>query len=349
MIIPLRIHCVALIGAALAAVAMGQPASAPARSAADVCADFTAHLDALASPAAAAAREAWGWLAEQDPRVGVNSLPDALSALSPEFAAAMQALDAAQFGEAASAFAGLRAAPDPFVAASGEYFELRALAAAGRAEEIRLRLAADAELLKRIDRFTGRGADAALIAAHAELRALESDAALSALGAVTDEQTLPYRLRVAARQIRLEAERRERGTLGEVADLMGYLSDRFAATDVGERVAERGEQVVSLLDQLISEAEQNESSSSSSSSGGQGGQQAQRPERGPPRGESSAPEGSGQIGELGAAQPVNPGEMWGKLPPAERERVLQSLRARFPSRYRDLVEQYYRALAEEQP
>lgn len=332
-----------------AAMALAQPASVPARSAADVCADFAGHLDSLAPPAATAAREAWGWTAGQDPRVGVNGLPDALSALSPEFAAALQTLDAAQFSEAANAFAALRAAPDPFVAASAEYFELRAFSAAGRAEEIRLRLAADAELLTRIDRFTGRGVDAAVIAAHAELRALESDAALSALNAVTDDPALPPPLRVAVRQVRLEAQRRERGTLGEVADLMGYLSDRFAATDVGERVAARGEQVVSLLDQLISEAEQNESSSSSSSSGGQGGQQAQRPERGPPRGESTAPEGSGQIGELGAAQPVNPGEMWGKLPPAERERVLQSLRARFPSRYRDLVEQYYRALAEEQP
>ena len=39
--------------------------------------------------------------------------------------------------------------------------------------------------------------------------------------------------------------------------------------------------------------------------------------------------------------------MWGQLPPAQRERILDSLRDRFPSRYRQLVEQYYRSLAEE--
>ena len=39
--------------------------------------------------------------------------------------------------------------------------------------------------------------------------------------------------------------------------------------------------------------------------------------------------------------------MWGKLPDAERDKILQSLRDRFPSRYRELVEQYYRALAED--
>jgi hypothetical protein len=33
--------------------------------------------------------------------------------------------------------------------------------------------------------------------------------------------------------------------------------------------------------------------------------------------------------------------------PEERERVLQSLRRAFPSRYRQLVEQYYKQLAKE--
>ena len=31
----------------------------------------------------------------------------------------------------------------------------------------------------------------------------------------------------------------------------------------------------------------------------------------------------------------------------ERERILQSIKERFPSRYRQLVEQYYRSLAEQ--
>ncbi len=33
------------------------------------------------------------------------------------------------------------------------------------------------------------------------------------------------------------------------------------------------------------------------------------------------------------------------MPPAERERILQALRDNFPSRYRQLVEQYYEQLA----
>ena len=50
-------------------------------------------------------------------------------------------------------------------------------------------------------------------------------------------------------------------------------------------------------------------------------------------------------GSMRAARRANPGEMWGSMPPAERERILQALRESFPSRYRQLVEQYYEELA----
>jgi hypothetical protein len=44
---------------------------------------------------------------------------------------------------------------------------------------------------------------------------------------------------------------------------------------------------------------------------------------------------------------VTPGEAWGSMPDAEREKILQVLRDSFPGRYRALVEQYYKTLAEQ--
>ncbi len=38
---------------------------------------------------------------------------------------------------------------------------------------------------------------------------------------------------------------------------------------------------------------------------------------------------------------------WGNLPPREREEAEQYLREKFPTRYRELIEKYYRAIAEE--
>lgn len=40
-------------------------------------------------------------------------------------------------------------------------------------------------------------------------------------------------------------------------------------------------------------------------------------------------------------------DKWGELPEREREEALQFLRERFPARYKELIERYYRALAEE--
>jgi hypothetical protein len=36
------------------------------------------------------------------------------------------------------------------------------------------------------------------------------------------------------------------------------------------------------------------------------------------------------------------------MPQADRDRILQSVTKNFPTRYRDLVEQYYKQLAKEQ-
>ena len=44
---------------------------------------------------------------------------------------------------------------------------------------------------------------------------------------------------------------------------------------------------------------------------------------------------------------ANPGDAWGAMPDAERAEILQVIQDSFPGRYRTLVEQYYRALAEE--
>jgi hypothetical protein len=38
---------------------------------------------------------------------------------------------------------------------------------------------------------------------------------------------------------------------------------------------------------------------------------------------------------------------WGDLPPKERERALQQVGRDFPAHYRDLIEQYFRELANE--
>lgn len=58
------------------------------------------------------------------------------------------------------------------------------------------------------------------------------------------------------------------------------------------------------------------------------------------------PGGEGRIGDLEQAR--RGAEIWGDPKDRERtEKVLQVLKEKFPERYRDLVEQYYKSLANE--
>jgi hypothetical protein len=68
---------------------------------------------------------------------------------------------------------------------------------------------------------------------------------------------------------------------------------------------------------------------------GSGAKQSQLPQGG------SAPEG-----ELRKTR-ARPGDAWGKMPPREREQIIQTLQKHFPSQYRDLLEQYYKQLAKD--
>ena len=60
--------------------------------------------------------------------------------------------------------------------------------------------------------------------------------------------------------------------------------------------------------------------------------------------ESILPQGNAQQGPMQQPRQANPGDAWGAMPPAQREKILQALRDSFPRRYRQLVEQYYEQL-----
>ena len=184
------------------------------------------------------------------------------------------------------------------------------------------------------------------IRALCQARNLRFDAASQTLKTLQARfSDAPEPVQVGAHQLRLEIERREQGTLGEIATVMQFVADRLRAADDSEPVRDRQREIVAMLDKLIAEHEQQENQ-------GRGGGQpksGQRPQSTPraAKNQSDASAGAGSIGDLHGVPDAEPGEMWGKLPPAERARVLQSIREKYPSRYRQLVEQYYRSLAEE--
>jgi len=310
---------------------------------------FLGHLEGLGSAHAIAATTiAEGWKSAYRGELEESFVPDALAVLYPTYRDALQAFDDERPAEVVRLLETLRDDADPFLAANADYFYVRSLVALGRYEEAEVALSSIEQRKDHYAAHTPYAPHLWFIKGFCEARNLRFEQATRSLAALrTQFADSPEAVRVGTTQLLLEIERRERGTLGEVATVMDYVADRLKAADRTQRVRERQRQIIALLDKLIDEQEQQEKQSGGGSPSGGRSQGSPRHVQGEGKRESDAPAGAGEVGDLHAAPKADPAEVWGKLPPAERERILQAIRERFPSRYRQLVEQYYRALAEE--
>ena len=145
--------------------------------------------------------------------------------------------------------------------------------------------------------------------------------------------------------------------LVEVADLMAQAGRDLDTGQTGAQTRRRQHRAVDMLDALIRAAEEQQGGRPQPGACQQcqgrgcpacsaGRVQASGRPQGPAQ-SSGVVRGSAQAGPLRQAAEARPGEMWGRMRPEERDRILQSLNQAFPGRYRTLVEQYYRRLATE--
>lgn len=277
-------------------------------------------------------------------------LTQGLTLLSQPFREGLDAYHADQYEQCAAVMEHLRADPNPFIAVHAAVYEIKALVARDDMLGAGRRLAA---LLGETDEGIDRVATYSYFAP--EMRFLQGFCLLADLQYAEAERALQdflqaypdasQRLVIPARQMLAELQSRQPGRIGEVVDLMNYAGRRLALGDAGETVRSRQDRVIELLDNLIDEAQQQEqNSSSSASSGAQGSGSSGGATPSSPMQDSILPQGGPGDGSLREARRVNPGEVWGAMPPAERERILQALRESFPARYRQLVEQYYEQL-----
>ncbi len=308
---------------------------------------FLTHLDTekdLPTEAVQLIRQTWSECHDCDAE---EFLTQGLALLSPRFRSGLDAYDAQRYTECAGIMAELRADANPFVAANAAAYEIKALVAdeqlleAGRRLETLL-----AEHADRVTDYTYFAPELAFLRGYCLLADLQYSKATEVLRRFL--QAYPDaspRLTLAAKQMFAELEHRQSGQIGEVVDLMGFAGRRLTHRDTSETVQVRQARVIEILDQLIEDAEERESSSNSSSSSGSQDRQS-RSQQTPsnPMQESILPEGEAQGGPLQDPRRADPGEVWGSMPAAQRERILQALRDSFPRRYRQLVEQYYEQL-----
>lgn len=279
-------------------------------------------------------------------------LLEALIRLSPAFAAALDAYDEEEYAASSAGFDALADADDPFVKYNARAFAAKARVHAGRLVEAEERITALLGDVQTLAMFSLDEAELVYMLGYCQVQNLEHAAAQATLrDFLRDYPDASPRFVVTARQMLAELDRRIPESIGEVADLMSFSELRLAARDAGERTRAAQDRAVELLDKLIEDVENQEQQAQSSSNPAQRNRQQNRPDQpqppNTPMDQSQAAPGSPASGPKRDGRVVNPGDAWGAMPPAERERILQVLRDRFPGRYRALVEQYYESLAEQ--
>jgi len=320
---------------------------------------FVGHLiasPAFDGPAKKAVADAWKeHRKDQEPQ---EFLTAGVAIVCEPFKIGLQALDNEDYARAELALTPLVDARDRYVSLHATALLARSLVEQDKLEKAEAVLATLAGKEKELRDKTFLEVEIDFMLGYCQLANLRYDQARATLEQFEWEHPdAPDRFRLAARQMLQELRVRRPESLGEVSDLMVYAGRRLAGGSSGKRVQDSQKHAVELLTKLIQQAQEQEKQARKCKHCGGKGCRRCRGGGGWPGSDgvptsgakiSALPTGPGRIGELHRSPRARPGEQWGKMRPEQRERILQSLDRNLPSRYRQLIEQYYKQLAKEQ-
>jgi hypothetical protein len=176
-----------------------------------------------------------------------------------------------------------------------------------------------------------------MVAYHQLVQPEESRVALARL--LEQEDTLPSRYLQLARLIQRDLASLEDESLDHIARRMNDVRRRLGLGYAGDQVQMVEQRVLQSLDKLIKKIESQQQAAAAAASSG-GSAQSARPM------EDSRPAG---LKAPGRVDPRDIGHQtgWGDLPPKQRQQALQQIGREFPAYYREMIEQYFRELADE--
>jgi len=151
------------------------------------------------------------------------------------------------------------------------------------------------------------------------------------------EDALPRRYQQVAQLLSRDLAGLKDESLDHIARRMNDVRRRLAFGRAGKQVQMVEQGVVDSLDKLIKKIEEQQQQQQCSVSGGSQ--------------QSSQPMQDSRLPSMRAPMQVEQRDIgsksgWGDLPPKEREQALQQIGREFPGHYRELIEQYFRELAD---
>ncbi len=171
---------------------------------------------------------------------------------------------------------------------------------------------------------------------------LKKDECLTAVSTLLEnENALPRRYATVAKLIEADLRPLKTDSLDEIARLMDDIERRQRLYRSGTVVRKQEDDVLAKLDKIIEELEKQQQS------GGGGGSSGNNLQPSSPASDSNPLGGTGK-GDVNRKK-MGDGEDWGDLPPKERAAAMAELAKDLPAHYREVIEEYFRKLARDEP
>ena len=336
------------------AFAWASTRAAVAASPADTCKVLDGFLASVenSSTATADQKRIVGELVKQlreSPEDRAAAITESLRLLHPEFKDALAALGEDNLGAAIVGLSKLRESNDPYLAAAAAFYLARANMLDERFEDA-LPLLAD--LQGQWADKTASGGEVLFLRGVAEVALLKhADAAVTLQRFLTEYPDAPERMRVGAFRQLEQLKLFEEGTLSDVHLRMDFSRRKLTLEDTGSETRQQQDKIIEILAKLIKEAEERECNCRG---GGGKGQKQGKP------GESQSKEGQGsQSGTSGGGSKGTdtdavkrltrggPQSPWSRLRDKDRDPVYSAIKEKFPARYQQLIEQYYKSFQDD--
>jgi tetratricopeptide (TPR) repeat protein len=279
------------------------------------------------------------------------AITESLRVLSSDYKEALASLGEDNLGAAIVTLTKLRESDNPFLAAEASYYLARAHLLDERFEDA-LPLLSD--LQGKWSNKTVLGAEVLFLQGVAEVALLRHQEAMDTLGKfLTLYPEAPERMRVGAFRQLEQLKLFQEGTLSDVHLRMEFSRRKLSLEDTGTETREQQDKIIDILAKLIKEAEERECACRGGGSGS-GQKQGQ-----PGESESQAQGEGGQGGSSGGGSKGidsdtvkrlhrgGPQSPWSQLRDKERDPVYSAIKERFPARYQQLIEQYYKSFQDD--
>jgi hypothetical protein len=201
---------------------------------------------------------------------------------------------------------------------------------------------------------TASGGEVLFLRGVAEVALLRHKEAMETLQSfLTDYPTAPERMRVGAFRQLEQLKLFQEGTLSDVHLRMDFSRRKLTLEDTGNETRQQQDKIIDILAKLIKEAEERECNCR-----GNGNGKSQKQGK-PGESQSQAQAGGSQDGKGGGgskgidSDALNrlhrggPQSPWSRLRDKDRDPVYSAIKEKFPARYQQLIEQYYKSFQDD--